>query len=433
MEKELVKRKVCEEIDRHADELIELGQELWRHPEPGYEEFRTARKIESFFTRLSLPMKSGLARTGIRADLATGREGPTLAVLGEMDALVMPDHPEADPDNHSAHGCGHNMQPCALVGAAIGLAMPEVCAALSGNIAFIACPAEEGRLDSLKEGIRFVAGKTELIFHGVFDDVDLAIMTHASADYGIAQTSNGLIMKRVVFRGKAGHAGRPWEGRNALSAARAALAAVDSQRDLFREADAVRIHGIVKNGGDVVNCVPDRVELEYMIRAQTSEAILQAARIFDRSMRGAALSFGLGVELHTIPGYMPLYNEPELAALHLKNLRSMRPGVEFVDFGRRTSSTDLGDVSMIMPAIHPYSGAWHGEAHTVEFHWTDATEAFVEPAKVLAMDAVDLLFDDASEARRIARIKPRFTRDEYRKRVESFYSDETFSGEMEKG
>ncbi len=432
MNKNELKERIYREIDRRKEELIELGIQLWKNPEPGYEEFKSAARIEHIFASLNLPIRSKLARTGVRADLQTGKPGPTVAILGELDALLMPEHPEADPQTHAAHACGHNMQITALAGAAMALSLPEVREHLSGSLAFIACPAEECRIGNHLEEIKYLGGKAELIRLGVFDDVDMAFMTHANNDYGAARTSNGFVMKKIVFRGQAAHAGRPWMGVNALSAARIALDAVDAQRDTFRDEDTVRIHGIVKNGGSVVNIVPEEVELEYQIRAQTPEAIRDAADKFDRSMRGAALSFGLDVSITTFPGYMPLYNEPELLRIHLDNLRTLKPDVQFVDFGRRTSSTDMGDVSAIMPAMHPYSGGWTGVAHSTAFHWQDEAETFVEPAKVLAADAVDLLFGDAENARRIATIKPRFTRKEYLDFLDSFIGDDTFRYSVKK-
>lgn len=426
MNKNELKELLYREIDRRKDELTGLGIQIWKNPEPGYEEFKTSSLIEGIFASLDLPVQTKLAKTGVRADLKTGRPGPTIAILGELDALVMPEHPEADPQTRAAHACGHNMQITALAGAAMALALPEVRENLSGNIAFIACPAEECRIGTNIDGIKYLGGKAELIRIGVFDDVDMAIMTHANNDYGAAQTSNGFVMKKVVFHGKSAHAGRPWDGLNALSAARIALQAVDSQRDTFRDEDTLRIHGIIKNGGSVVNIVPEEVELEYQLRAQTPEAIRDASVKFDRSMQGAALAFGLDVAITTFPGYMPLYNEPELLRLHLDNLHAFRPEVNFVDFGRRTSSTDMGDVSAIMPAIHPYSGGWTGVAHSTEFRWGNENETFIEPAKVLAADTVDLLFGNADDARRIARIKPRFTKQEYLDFLDSFIADETF-------
>lgn len=428
MNKELLKEKVCQAIDRQSSKLIAIGKDIWEHPEPGYEEFRTAGIIADEFNSLGLPTVTGLARTGVRADLDTGKEGPSIAILGEMDALIMPENPHADPENHSAHACGHNMQCTGLLGAAIGLSsVPEVREALSGKIAFIACPAEECRITSF-EGIKYFGGKAELIRRGVFDDIQIAFMTHANARYGGAQTSNGFVMKEVVFHGKAAHCGIPWNGANALAAARLALSAVDMQRDLNMDDDCVRIHGIFKRGGSVVNIVPEEVELEYQIRAMTPQAIRNASAMFDRCMRGAATAFGLQVSITTHAGYMPLYNEPELLKIHRENLHIQHPDAEFFDFGKRPSSTDMGDVSQIMPAIHPYGGEWSGIGHSPAFHWTNETESFVNPAKIMAMNAIDLLFGDAASGRKIAAIKPKFTKAEYLEFLDSFIGKEEFDG-----
>ncbi|MBO7148104.1 MAG: amidohydrolase [Lentisphaeria bacterium] len=427
-EKEDLKQKIFWQIDKNAQKLIELGKMIWNHPEPGYYEFKTAARIKEIFDSIALPTQAGLARTGIRADLSMKRPGPHIAILGELDALIMPEHPQADPVYKSAHACGHNMQLTALAGAALGLGgVPEVREKLSGLIAFIACPAEECKIDFPDESIKYLGGKAELIRRGVFDDIQISFMTHAGGSYGAAQCSNGFVMKEVIFLGKAAHAGRPSSGVNALSAARTALNALDSQRDTFQDQDCVRIHGIIKNGGYVVNIVPEKVELEYQIRAMTPDAIRDANKKFDRSMKGAAMAFGVDVQIKTYAGYMPLYNEPELLKIHKNNLFTQRPGTEFIDFGKRTSSTDMGDVSAIMPAIHPYAGGWEGVGHTPDYHWKDDRETFVEPAKVLAANAVDLLYGDAETAQKIAKIKPRFTKTEYLAFLDTFNREEYFS------
>ena len=429
MDKNELKKKICAAIDAQSERLIGIGKKIWENPEPGYEEYKTSALIQDEFKALDLPYKAGMARTGVRADLDTGKAGPAIAVLGEMDALIMPENPAADPVTHAAHACGHNMQVTAMLGAAMGLsAVPEVKELLSGKIAFIACPAEECRIAE-HEGVKYIGGKAELIRQGVFDDIQISFMTHAnSRGYGAAQTCNGFIMKKVLFHGLAGHCGRPWVGINALSAARLALDAVDMQRDLFQDDDCVRIHGIFQKAGSVVNIVPEETELEYQIRAMRPEAIREASEMFDRSIRGAAVAFGLKAEIVTYAGYMPLYNEPELLKIHRDNLKIQRPNETFLDAGKSTGSTDMGDVSSIMPAIHPYTGGWAGTGHQSSFHWIDDRETFVDPGKILAMDAVDLLFGDASEGKRIAAIKPKFTKAEYLAYLDSFMSEEKIDG-----
>lgn len=427
IDKNELKKMVCAEIDRRSDELIELGKEIWCNPELGYQEFHTSALVQEKFASIGLPFRNNLALTGVRADLNMKKSGPRLAILGELDALYTPDHAEANPATGAAHACAHNAQITALTGAAFGLSIVQAAESLSGSIAFIATPAEEGRLASLESGQRFISGKTQMIFDGVFDDIDLALMMHGAEKYGIAVSANGLMMKNVCFFGKACHAGRPWGGANALSAARAALSAIDSQRELFKEADTVRIHGIIKNGGSVVNTVPHKVELEYMVRAQTPEAMTHAAEIFDRCMKGAALAFGVEVEIETHHGCMPLLNDPQIGAIHRKNLFEAVPDAEYEDLGVRTSSTDFGDITMIIPGAHPYSSGWSGAFHTFELCCKDEYKAYVEPAKLLAADAVDLLYGDAAPAREIAAKPPRYTKEEYCKLVESFDKTEHFS------
>lgn len=426
--KDELKKLVFDEIDRRKDELIKLGKEIWRNPELGFQEFNTSRLVQEKFTSINLPFKKDLALTGVRGDLKLKKAGPCLAVLGELDALYTPDHAECNPATGAAHACAHNAQITALVGTAFGLNIHEVAENLSGSVAFIATPAEEGRLASLESGQRFVSGKAKMIFDGVFDDIDLALMIHGSEKYGIAVSANGLMMKNVRFIGKACHAGRPWQGSNALSAARCALSAIDSQRELFKEADTVRIHGIIKNGGSVVNTVPHIAELEYMVRAQTPEAMTEAAEIFDRCMKGAATAFGLDVEIETHHGCMPLLNDRKLAAVHRENMFKQVPDAEYEDLGIRTSSTDFGDITMIIPGAHPYSSGWEGAFHTFELRCKDEYKAYVEPAKLLAADVIDLLYDDAAPAKEIAAQPRRYTKEEYCRLVESFDKKEYFTG-----
>ena len=185
------------------------------------------------------------------------------------------------------------------------------------------------------------------------------------------------------------------------------------QRDMFPESDTIRIHGIIEKGGSVINIVPEEVILQYQIRGKTPEAFKKASDLFDRCMQGAALAFGVTVKIRTYAGYMSLNNNQELLQIHKQNLQQLKPAVEFKHLGHRTSSTDMGDISMIMPAIHPYAGEWRGIGHTESFHWTDEKESFVEPAKTLAMNVIDLLYGDAGKAKEIAAIKPYFSRKEY--------------------
>lgn len=415
-----VKDRVCGRIDDARERIIELGETILRHPELGFCEFKTAALAATVFKSLQLPVREGLAVTGVRAELDTGRPGPTVALLGELDALLAPTHRFADPATGAAHACGHHAQMAALLGAAIGLTEAGVTSALSGKIVFMAVPAEEFRNadaygDLFRRGrIVYCGGKAELIRIGAFDDIAIALLTHgAHADF-VAASSNGFVMKHIRVTGRPAHAGlRPQDGTNALSLARLAMNLVDAQRDTFADEDSVRIHGVFPNGGATVNIVPDRVDVILQVRAKTPEAVAGAAARVDRCFQGAALAFGGAVAVDTLPGYMPFKGCPDLERLHGENLARIDPAATFTNFGHRASSTDMGDVSMIIPSLNAYVGGFAGTAHGSDFRVVDPERAYVRSGKLLAMNAVDLLFGEAAEGRRIAASPVRMTRQAY--------------------
>src|SRR5437899_9037995 len=170
MTRDELKLRVDEAIERHADEIVALGEDIRRHPELGFKERRTAALVETKLRTLGLTPRTGLALTGVRADVAGGAgAGPTFALLGELDALVVAGHPEADAATGAVHACGHNAQIAGLVGAAIGLVTSKAMEHLAGRVAFFAVPAEEGgdlewRLGEVRAGARdFLGARRELL------------------------------------------------------------------------------------------------------------------------------------------------------------------------------------------------------------------------------------------------------------------------------
>src|SRR5690606_38852742 len=182
VDKAEMKRRVCAEIDRRADLLIQVGQDIYHDPELGFKEHRTAKIAAEVLQSLDLSVQTGLAVTGVKTVVDCGSAGPTVAVLGELDSLLVPDHPSANPETGAAHCCGHNAQIATMLGAAVGLVGSGVLPSLSGRVAFFAVPAEEYveieyRNELRRQGvIEFLGGKSELIARGAFDDVDMAMM-----------------------------------------------------------------------------------------------------------------------------------------------------------------------------------------------------------------------------------------------------------------
>lgn len=439
--KQALKIAVCEEIDRRKRDLFAIGEAIWRAPELGFKEFETAGLVARELDRLGIPHRDGLAITGVKGILEGKPGGPCVAVMGELDALAVADHPEARPGTGAVHACGHNAQIAALIGTAVGLLGSGALRELAGRVALMAVPAEEYveieyRMELRRQGkIEFLGGKPELIRLGELDDVDLAMMTHLSSSpedrkVSIAASSNGCIAKQIQFVGRAAHAGgAPHRGANALGAAMVALTAINAQRETFRDEDCIRVHPIITKGGDVVNVVPADVRMETFVRGKTIEAIEAADQKVDRALRAGAMALGTRAVIHTLPGYLPQVNDPHLGALYRENAAALYGADQFVPGGHRGGSTDMGDVEHLMPAIHPNHGGAEGTGHGNDYRVADPDLAYLGPAKLMAMTVVDLLYGEAEAARGILReSKPLMTKAEYLAYMRRMCREEYYAG-----
>ncbi len=438
-----LKHRVNEEIDSNAGHLIEhVGDYVYKQPELGFKEFRTAKIVATEFQRLGLGYDEEIAVTGLKTVVSGGKPGPNVAVIGELDSVLVADHQFADPETGAAHCCGHNAQITTMLGVANGLIRSGVLEELAGSVTFIAVPAEEfveiDYRNSLRESgkIEFLGGKSEFIKLGAFDDVDMAMMVHAATSKnmseiaGISKSNNGFIGKQARFIGKAAHAGgAPHDGVNALYAANIALSAINAQRETFRDDDTVRIHPILTRGGDLVNVIPNDVRFETMVRGKTAEAIEDAGMKVDRAVKAGALALGAEVEITTLPGYMPLVNNQSMAKMFKENFLTFHSIDEFAEIGHRTGSTDMGDLSYIMPSLHPYVGGFAGTGHGSDWEIVDPYLAYVFPAKLMAMTVIDLLAGDGSGARSVLDgYEPLMTKSEYLAFMRSNARQEMFEG-----
>jgi amidohydrolase len=405
-----LKARVCEQIDRASAEIVAICDEVGRNPETGFREYKTSALVKDFFTRMDIPYRDHLALTGVKGRLGGGSSGPSIAIIGEMDALLVPGHILADPVTGAAHACGHNAQVASMIGAGIGLA--SVMDDLDGDVVLFAVPAEEGieiswRLSLAAAGdIEFIVGKPELIRLGEFDDVDMAMLTHTMVDpedglASVGDSHNGALFKRWRFAGTAAHGGKPYRGVNALKAAELALHAIDAQRDTFQDEDIVRVNAIVTEGGDSVSIVPDDVRGEMIVRARSINALADANRKVDRSLRAGALATDASIEIVTIAGYLPHNPDPNLVSLIAANA-GLVVGADHLGKPRhQPGCTDLGDVGCLMPVCHPRGGGVAGVNHGIDYRVIDPVVASVNPAKFMAMTVVDLLADGAVTAKRV--------------------------------
>jgi len=439
--KDELKHRVCETIDTQRQRIIDIGQTILKNPEVGFKERETAELVGDTLRQLRLQPQEGLALTGVKA-IARGRAaGPTVAVMGELDALINFEHPFANPETGAAHCCGHQAQIASMLGAAIGLVEAGALADLAGNVAFLAVPAEEFieieyRLNLRRQGkIEFLGGKQELIRLGAFDDIDMAMITHsASVQDGIKMGIGGrglaFIAKHIRYTGKTAHAAlAPHEGVNALNAAMVGLMAIHAQRETFREEENVRIHPIITRGGDVVNAVPDDVTIETYVRAATTDALLRANEKVDRALKAGAMALGAHVRIENMPGYLPILNDPRLCALFQANGVALVGEAAFTGPWDKTEgvSGDIGDVGHIMPALISFHPGWTGHAHTSGYLIEDEDVAYTLPAKAMAMTVVDLLWDKAETARSLLQEHvPLMTKDQYLAFLRSLFSESQF-------
>lgn len=446
-----LEQKIISIIESRREEIIALGRDIFTHAEMGYKEYRTAGVVQQKLEELGIHPETGLAVTGVKGYLQ-GKEadGPVVAVIGELDALPIPAHPDANPETGASHCCGHNAQIAGMLGAAMALTDPEVRAALDGSVAFMAVPSEEFVDTAFKNGlmeqgiIRYGGGKSELIRIGAFDDIAVAVGHHIVpniAGFELANnTTNGFVNKVVTFRGKSAHAaGSPHEGIDALNAATLAMHAIDLQRETFKDQDSVRIHSYLPRAGTAINVIAEEVCLESSVRAKNIPALQDADAKYDRSIRAGALALGCSAEIVTIPGYLPTVplEHPELMSGVLTDLieeekaqgRDYTMGWRNRDF-HEAGSTDYGELSSILPLYQFRTGGYTGQLHNSNVRVTDEQLAYVEPAKIFALMAYRLLKDGAAGVKEtVGQFEPLMSKEEYFRFMEEMSRKEVFPTE----
>ncbi len=426
-------KKIIELIEKNRKEIVDFARDIYTHGELGYKEFKTAEKFNCFMKGLQLPVQEELAITGAKAYLNQERkENISVALIGELDALRIPEHKYANQETQAAHSCGHHAQLAGVIGAAIALTDSEVKEKLDGQVIFFSTPAEEyGEIEFKNklraEGkIKYGGGKCELIRQGAFDDIDLSIAHHIRANDIVTGgiTGNGFVSKVIRYHGKAAHAAAcPENGINALNAASLGLSALAYQRETFRDEDAVRIHPIMTKGGNLVNVVPDEFVLETLVRGKNKHAILDASEKTDRAFQAGAYAIGAKCEITTLPGYMPTLSSeayPEL--VRAANAIAGKYKVIEANVNQHSGgSTDIGDVQHLQPVIRFQTGGIAGGLHTVDFSMEDEELAYIVTAKIFALTAYALLRNGAEGAKRIcAEYKPIFTKEQYLRYMDSF-------------
>jgi amidohydrolase len=370
-----VKDLIGQAVDRLADDLESISRKIHSHPELAYQEIKAAGWLADFLGAQGFKVERGVAgvETAFRATIETGA-GPTIAILCEYDALPA-----------IGHACGHNV--IATSGAGAGAALAAVRDKLpGGTIQVIGTPAEEGG-----------GGKIRLIKGGVFERVDAAMMIHGFDRWILHQDLLGITRAGFEFRGKAAHASAdPWEGVNALDAVIQTFNNVSMLRQQMRT-DA-RIHGIVTNGGAAPNIIPEVAACTFYVRAARLDYMWELYRRVVACAEGAAKATGCTVTVVDMEApYEPLKRNDTLLGLFKANMTSV--GAVESPAPDRLGSSDIGNVSQVIPAIQPMvqiapSGT---PIHSRDFEAAAVTplarQGMCQAAKTMAMTTYDLLAD----------------------------------------
>ncbi|MFC1908318.1 M20 family metallopeptidase [Chloroflexota bacterium] len=373
MDTDKLKASVISEIDSQARQLDALSQKIFSNPELGFKEFQAAGWLSDYLESKGFFIERGLCEleTAFKGDYGHGE--PTIAILAEYDAL---------PD--VGHACGHNLIATSAVGAAIAsrLAVDT----FGGSVNIIGTPAEE-----------LYGGKAIMAARGAFDNIDIAMMVHPGVrDIATTETLACQTLD-VEFFGKEAHAAaQPEEGINALEALLLSFASINSLRQHIK--DKARIHGIITDGGEAANIVPGHSAGIFIVRAKEDDYLDVLKEKVINCFTGAGMATGARLEYKWgAARYAAMVNNMTLARLFQQNMRSLSRKVHLTDSSRNFGSTDMGNVSQLVPAIHPFIAIASREIllHSPQFASAAASKAgtkgLLDAAKAMAMTVVDLL------------------------------------------
>ena len=426
-------------ISRLQDErtgLYDLAERLRKIPELGFFEFETAKILLSELEETGARVQSAIGRTGIWAELGDP-EAPAIVLLADMDALPTQGFPGG-----VAHSCGHHAQMAVMVSVFRALAGAGIAQKAGLRLVFAASPAEEyvdlvRRLELReRKEIVYLSGKQEMIRRGFLGGNCVVLKYHSMPDSpqrvaAVNGTLNGFLAKRAIFTGRTAHAGAcPEAGINALSAASLALQAIHAQRDTFRDADHIRVHPILTEGGTVVNSVPARAVIETYVRGASHAAVMDAAVKVDRAFRAGALALGATLLISNTPGYEAFHPCPALGEILGRSACEFVPeaAIEFHDAS--SASDDIGDVACFVPTCQLAFSGFCGTLHAADFMPAAPERAYLAPAEILLRTVLLLAENQGKETRRIiGEFKPEFGVETYFASLDALFTGSLYPGE----
>ena len=373
MDIEKLKAKVRDSIETQREQLIQLSLNIHDNPELGFKEEKAATWLTGYLEDSGFHIERGIAGLATAFRASYGQERPRIALLAEYDALPK-----------IGHGCGHNIIGVSAVGA--GVASKRLIDSLGGSVAVMGTPGEEN-----------YGGKIDMVKGGAFKEVDVAMIVHPDTRNMPTEDALACISLEVEFFGRPAHAaGEPHKGINALDAMILAFTSINALRQHIRR-DA-RIHGIITDGGEAPNIIPGHSAAVFSVRALDDDYLSELKNRVLNCFAGASVASGARLEYRWRDRtYAPMKSNIILSGLFKHNLESLGRAVEDFDPRSGLGSTDMGNVSQVVPSIHPTIAIAPREVliHTPEFAAATISEAghsaLLDAAKAMAMTVADIL------------------------------------------
>lgn len=358
------------------EDLKELNEYIYKNPELGRKEFKACEAHKNLLKKYGFEVEENYIGipTAYLAKYSSGKKGIKIGYLAEYDAL-----PEI------GHGCGHNILGTTSIGA--GILLKEYIDEFGGEVLIFGTPAEET-----------FGAKVDMAEAGCFDDIDVAMISHPTGkNHEKSGTSQAMEALQFTFRGKTAHAaGDPYNGINALDGVIQFFNSVNALRQQTKT--SARIHGIISNGGEAANIIPDLAVANFYVREATTKEMLKLSERVKNCAKGAALATGTSLEIENYEyTFKHLVTNEKLSSIYTKNLELQ--GIKDIPMSDPTGSSDCGDVSHHCPTIHTYFPISKCEltGHSIEFAKATITEEAYKGMKeaifALVMTGKDILSD----------------------------------------
>lgn len=371
--------KIKSYINEIKDELKNLNEYIYENPEIGLQEYKSSKAHKDILKKYGFSIEENFLgfETAFKAIYKGKKPGPTIAYLVEYDALP-----------NIGHGCGHNLLGATTTGA--GIILRNLVDEIGGNVYVLGAPAEES-----------FGVKVDMSNNGVFNDVDIAMISHPNSKHQLSGTTSELVPLRFTFKGKSAHAaGSPEKGINALDACIMLFNSINALREHIL--DSSRIHGVITNGGTAANIVPDLAIADFYLRTPVLGYMGELKEKVINCGKAAALATGAELEISIYEKiYKGMITNEILSNVYSKHLKNI--GVENILEGEIShGSSDMGDVSQVCPSIHPSFAILESHkdiaSHTVEFGKATLTDiaykGMEESIYALVATAVDVIINE---------------------------------------